>query len=40
MKIHRYYSMAIIQAALLTIASPVARAESTTTDQYVTRREY
>src|SRR5436190_7856069 len=40
MKIHRYYSIAIIQAALLTIASPVARAESTTTDQYVTRREY
>jgi hypothetical protein len=39
-KIHRYYPVAIIQAALLTIASPVARAEEPTTDGYVTRKEY
>jgi hypothetical protein len=38
--IHRCYSAAIIQAALLTIASPVARAQDTTTDGYVTRKEY
>ena len=40
MKIHRCYRVAIIQAALLTVASPVARAEATTTDEYVTRKEY
>lgn len=40
MKIHYCYTVAIIQAALLTIASPVARAEETTTDEYVTRKEY
>ena len=40
MKIHRYYPVAIIQAALLTIASPVAQAEEPTTDGYVTRKEY
>ena len=40
MNIHRCYSAAIIQAALLTIASPVARAQDTTTDGYVTRKEY
>jgi hypothetical protein len=39
-KIHRCYRVAIIQAALLTIASPVARAEAATTDEYVTRKEY
>jgi len=39
-KIHRCYRVAIIQAALLTVASPVARAEATTTDEYVTRKEY
>jgi hypothetical protein len=39
-KILRCYSVAIIQAALLTIASPVARAEDTATDEYVTRKEY
>jgi hypothetical protein len=38
--IHRCYSVAIIQAALLTIASPVARGQDTTTDEYVTRKEY
>jgi len=37
-KIHRLYSAAIIQAALLTIVS--ARAQDTTTDGYVTRKEY
>jgi hypothetical protein len=31
--IHRCYSAAIIQAALLTIASPMTRAQDTTTDQ-------
>ena len=40
MNIHRCYSAAIIQAALLTIASPVGRAQDTTTDGYVTRKEY
>jgi hypothetical protein len=39
-KNHRCYSAAIIQAALLTIASSVARAQDTTTDGYVTRKEY
>ena len=38
MKIYRCYSAAIIQAALLTIVS--ARAQDTTTDGYVTRKEY
>ena len=38
MKIHRLYSAAIIQAALLTIVS--ARAQDTTTDGNVTRKEY
>jgi hypothetical protein len=36
--IHRCYSAAIIQAALLTIVS--ARAQDTTADGYVTRKEY
>ena len=40
MKIRRYYLPAIIQAALLTIASPPARAQETATDGYVTRKEY
>ena len=40
MKIHRCYRVAILQAALLIIASPVARAEETTTDEYATRKEY
>ena len=38
MKIYRCYSAAIIQAALLTIVS--ARAQDTTTDGFVTRKEY
>src|SRR6267142_2194376 len=37
-KIHRCYPAAIIQAALLTIVS--AYAQDTTTDGYVTRKEY
>jgi hypothetical protein len=37
-KIYRCYSAAIIQAALLTIVS--ARAQDTTTDGFVTRKEY
>ena len=40
MNIHRCYSAAILQAALITIAFPVARAQYTTTDGYVTRKEY
>jgi hypothetical protein len=39
-KIHGYYSAAIIQAALIIIASPVARAQDTATDGYVNRKEY
>jgi hypothetical protein len=39
-KIHRCYLAAVIQTALLIIASPVARAQDTTTDGYVTRKEY
>jgi hypothetical protein len=39
-KIHCCYSAAIIQAALLTIAPPVVRAQDTTPDGYVTRKEY
>jgi hypothetical protein len=39
-KIHRRYLAAIIQSALLIIACPVARAQSATTDGYVTRKEY
>jgi len=39
-KIHRRCSAAIIQAALLIIAAPVARAQDTTGDGYVTRKEY
>jgi hypothetical protein len=37
-KIYRWYSAAIVQAALLTIVS--AHAQDTTTDGYVTRKEY
>ena len=40
MKIHRCFLAALIQAALLTIASPAARAQEPTTDGYVTRKEY
>src|SRR5437870_1208309 len=40
MKIHRCFLPALIQAALLTIASPAARAQEPTTDGYVTRKEY
>src|SRR6201984_3213939 len=40
MKIHRCFLAALIQAALLTIASLTARAEEPTTDGYVTRKEY
>jgi hypothetical protein len=39
-KIHRRSLAAIIQTALLIMASPVARAQDTTTDGYVTRKEY
>jgi hypothetical protein len=40
MNIHRCFLAALIQAALLTIASPAARAQEPTTDGYVTRKEY
>ncbi|HEY2102784.1 MAG TPA: hypothetical protein VGH08_05990 [Chthoniobacterales bacterium] len=40
MKIPCRFSAAIIQAALLTIAAPVARAQDTAGDGYVTRKEY
>jgi len=40
MKIHGCFLAALIQAALLTIASPAARAQEPTTDGYVTRKEY
>src|SRR5213594_1511634 len=40
MKIHGCFLAALIQAALLAIASPAARAEEPTTDGYVTRKEY
>src|SRR5438128_3024430 len=40
MKNHRCFLAALIQAALLTIASPAARAQEPTTDGYVTRKEY
>ncbi len=40
MKIHRCYLAAIVQAAFLILGSPVARAQDTTTDGYVTRKEY
>jgi hypothetical protein len=39
-KIRCRCSAVIIQAALLTIAAPVARAQDTTGDGYVTRKEY
>jgi hypothetical protein len=38
--IQRYWLAAIIEGALLTLASPVARAQDTATDGYVTRKEY
>src|SRR5438552_997143 len=40
MKIHRCFLAALIQAALLTIASPAAHAQEPSTDGYVTRKEY
>ena len=40
MKVQCCYSAAIIQAVLLTIASPVACAQDTAKDGYVTRKEY
>ena len=40
MKSHHRYLAAIIQAALVIIAFPVARAEEPATDGYVTRKEY
>src|SRR5437660_11025899 len=41
MKTNRhYYLAAVIQSALLAVASPVARAQDATTDGYVTRKEY
>src|ERR1043166_2397933 len=39
-RIQRYCLAAIIEGALLTLASPVARAEDPKTDGYVTRKEY
>jgi hypothetical protein len=39
-KIHRCYLAAVIQTALLIMGSPGARAQNTTTDGYVTRKEY
>ena len=39
-KIRHYYLAAVIQSALLTMASPAARAQNATTDGYVTRKEY
>jgi len=39
-KIHCCYLAAIVQAAFLLIGSSVARAQDTTTDGYVTRKEY
>jgi hypothetical protein len=39
-KIRHYYLAAVIQSALLTMASPAARAQDATTDGYVTRKEY
>ena len=39
-KIRHYYLAAVIQSALLAVASPVARAQDATTDGYVTRKEY
>jgi hypothetical protein len=39
-KSHHRYLVAIIQAALVIIAFPIARAEEPTTDGYVTRKEY
>ena len=38
-KIRHYYLAAVIQSALLALASPVARAQNAT-DEYVTRKEY
>ena len=40
MKSHHRYLAAIIQAAVVIIACPVARAQETATDGYVTRKEY
>ena len=39
-KIRHYYLAAVIQSALLTMASPAARGQDATTDGYVTRKEY
>src|SRR5438093_10061111 len=39
-KRHRCYLVVAVQTALLTIASPAARAQEPTTDGYVTRKEY
>jgi hypothetical protein len=39
-KIWHYYLATVIQSALLTMASPAARAQDATTDGYVTRKEY
>src|SRR5882724_4580521 len=40
MKVHRCFLAALIQAALLAMASPAAHAQEPTTDGYVTRKEY
>ena len=39
-KIRHYYLAVVIQSALLTMASPAARAQNAATDGYVTRKEY
>jgi len=39
-KVHRCYLAAVIQTALLIMASPMARAQNATKDGYVTRKEY
>jgi hypothetical protein len=39
-KIRHYYLAALIQSALLTMTSPVARGQDATSDGYVTRKEY
>ena len=38
--IRHYFLAAIIQGALLIVASPAAHTEEATTDGYVTRKEY
>ena len=39
-KIRHYYLAAVVQSALLALASPVVLAQNEATDGYVTRKEY